>query len=97
MTPQTSTVQQVNLWRLRLDQDTAGENVLDRDELDHAAGLRFTRDQMAFRSRRTLLRTVLGEFLDVDPRTLEFDRTCEHCGNARHGKPRVIGHPNVEF
>jgi 4'-phosphopantetheinyl transferase len=32
---------------------------------------------------------VLGQLLDVEPSTLEFDRTCPWCG-AKHGKPRII-------
>ena len=32
----------------------------------------------------------------IDPWRLRFDRRCAHCGEGRHGKPRLLDAP-VEF
>ena len=43
-----------------------------------------------------LVRTTLGELTGLAPSRLRFDRTCSLCGDAHHGKPRLLDAP-VEF
>jgi 4'-phosphopantetheinyl transferase len=43
------------------------------------------------------LRAIVGGALDIDPAALTFDRTCRHCGDPSHGKPRVSGPVECSF
>lgn len=58
---------------------------------DEAAAARYERpeDRRACRLRRGLARTVLAGRLGVAPDQLEVDRSCEHCDDAKHGRPRL--------
>jgi 4'-phosphopantetheinyl transferase len=40
---------------------------------------------------------VLGERLGVPRSELEISRLCAHCGDPDHGKPSVVGRPDVSF
>ncbi len=97
MTSTAPTVQAVDLWTHRLGEEPVFELVLSPDELQRASRLQFRSDQAAFRLRRTLLRTTLGDFLNVDPQSIEFNRECHHCGSVSHGKPRIVGRSDVAF
>ena len=79
----------VHLWRIDLDQfrpatESAWE-VLSDDESARARRFRFERDCDRFVIRRAFLRSILGSYLDADPRRLEF-----HYGEAR--KPYLAEH-----
>ncbi len=39
----------------------------------------------------TALRVLLAEVLGARIEDLHFDRSCRHCGDRKHGKPRVLG------
>ena len=43
------------------------------------------------------LRFVLGELTETAPESLRFERRCGHCGNAGHGKPRLVGPADLDF
>jgi 4'-phosphopantetheinyl transferase len=66
----------IHVWRASLDQP---EIVLQRlratispDEQTRAAQFRFERDHLRFIAARGILRSLLGGYLDADPRSLRF-------------------------
>ncbi len=67
----------VHLWRVDLDgfrpASESASDVLSDDESERARRFRFERDRDRFVIRRALLRSILGSYLDADPRRLEFD------------------------
>ena len=67
----------VHLWRVDLDgfrpASERAWDVLSDDESARARRFRFERDRDRFVIRRALLRSILGSYLDADPRRLEFD------------------------
>jgi 4'-phosphopantetheinyl transferase len=71
---------------------------LDRyaDQLDELAellpeGERAQQPQV--RRARAATRDVLARTLGVSPATLTLTRECARCGDARHGKPVLVGEP----
>jgi 4'-phosphopantetheinyl transferase len=46
-------------------------------------------DRDRFAVAWSMVRSVLGELTQTDPRELTFDRRCAHCGDPQHGKPRL--------
>ncbi len=40
---------------------------------------------------RAIARSLVGEMLGCDPAAVPIVRTCEHCGHAEHGRPRIAG------
>jgi hypothetical protein len=48
-------------------------------------------------ARRAALRRIIGSYAGVDPSTLAFDRSCQHCGDPSHGRPRLVGGLDVSF
>jgi 4'-phosphopantetheinyl transferase len=42
-------------------------------------------------------RDVLGQSLAVDPTAVEISRRCFHCDDPAHGKPFVVGAPELSF
>lgn len=66
------------------------EPLLSPDERDRAASFRFTLDRSRYVVSRGLLRTLLGERLDIDPAQIEF-------AYGGHGKPRLADDSRVRF
>ena len=66
----------VDLWRLQLNQSerdlTLQERVLDVGERARADRFHFARDRRRFIAARAQLRSILGKYLGMDPRTLTF-------------------------
>jgi 4'-phosphopantetheinyl transferase len=71
--------------------------LLDRMELDQMHRLRTERDRRRFGARRTLLRRVVAEYTAEHPAALQFDRSCECCGDPQHGRPRLDPSSNISF
>ncbi len=46
---------------------------------------------------RATTREVLGELMGMEPSAVEISRRCRHCGHPTHGKPSVVGAPDVSF
>ncbi len=66
-------------------------DLLSPDELARAARFRFEKHRNRFIACRSALREILGEYLDTDPRAIEF-------AYNPHGKPAVTGvHFGVHF
>lgn len=86
MTPYGTTVwlaDTTSAGRFRLDL----LNAVERGRLDRLA---MAADQDRFVVAAALLRTVVGELLGTDARSVEVDRTCDGCGGP-HGRPLLPG------
>jgi 4'-phosphopantetheinyl transferase len=46
---------------------------------------------------RAMARAVLAARCGLPPDALDIDRTCEHCGHPAHGRPRLVGQPELHF
>jgi 4'-phosphopantetheinyl transferase len=46
---------------------------------------------------RSATRAILARSLDVAPGDVEISRRCLHCGHPDHGKPLVVGAPDLSF
>lgn len=67
---------EVHIWRVPLNQNSErtllSQQVLSTDEREKAARFYFDKDRNQFVQARAALRFILSEYLNVDPRTLEF-------------------------
>ena len=66
---------EVHVWVIRLDTLSGVENdltLLSAPEHDRAGRLRSHRDRSRFLRRRIALRTILGAYLGVEPRAIEY-------------------------
>jgi 4'-phosphopantetheinyl transferase len=82
----------VHIWRVPLnhssERTTLSLEVLSTDERDKAARFHFDKDRNQFVQARAALRFILSEYLNADPRTLEF-------AYGPQGKPAFAnGHAN---
>ena len=59
--------------------------------------LRRDEDRRRFVARRAGLRQVLAAYLDIDPRAVVVVRSCQRCGDAEHGRPRLPGAVDLSF
>lgn len=76
-------------WLDRHDADDF-EPLLSPDERDRAASFRFARDRSRYVVARGLLRTVLGDRLEIDPKRVAF-------AYGEHGKPRLAEDTGLRF
>jgi 4'-phosphopantetheinyl transferase len=80
---------EVHVWRVPLDQNpertASALQVLSSDERETAARYHFDKDRNQFVQARAALRLILGEYLNVDPRGLEFNY-------GPQGKPALANH-----
>jgi 4'-phosphopantetheinyl transferase len=70
--------------------------VLDSGEQRRDARLAAADARRRFELRRAGLHRVLAGYLGIGPDEVVVDRTCTHCGDPAHGKPRLPGEP-LEF
>jgi len=77
---------EVHVWRIPLSESDPEmlRLLLSREELIRVDRFHFERDQTRFTCGRGLLRTILGRYLKVDPRDLNF-------AEGAHGKPELTG------
>jgi 4'-phosphopantetheinyl transferase len=64
--------------------------VLDGHEQQRAGRFRLPLDRDRYTRAHVALRLLLARYVSADPRALAFDRRCLHCGDPRHGKPRLV-------
>lgn len=93
--PSRLTADQVHVWRTSLEPgatDTAlWAEVLSTDERSRADRFIFDRDRNRFRTARSVLRHILGQYLDAAPGTIQFRY-------GFHGKPELGGrHERVDL
>jgi 4'-phosphopantetheinyl transferase len=89
----------IRVWVSRPSQveDRSGEHaLLSQTEIERMRRYVHRADRDRFSTAWSLARRTLGELLGKDPRLLRFDRQCTHCGDRRHGKPRLLD-ARVEF
>lgn len=74
------------MWRVPLSENDPEElaDLLSPVECIRAQRFHFERDRTRFICGRGLLRTILGRYLDTDPRALAF-------AEGAHGKPELTG------
>jgi 4'-phosphopantetheinyl transferase len=74
----------IRVWRVHLHRVPASfdrlEQLLSRDEMDRARRFHFERDRRRFTLARGALRTILGGYLRIDPKSIVF-------GYGPQGKP----------
>jgi len=74
--PLTLPEDEVHLWNVDLAAVAEGEprweQILSADERARAKRFHFSRDRQYFTATRALLRTILGSYLDSDPKALLF-------------------------
>ena len=77
---------EVHVWRVPLSGNDPDQLavLLSADESIRAQRFHFERDRVRFICGRGLLRTILGRYLDTDPRALTFTE-------GAHGKPELTG------
>ncbi|MGL6345273.1 MAG: 4'-phosphopantetheinyl transferase family protein, partial [Waterburya sp.] len=77
---------QVHVWRANLDLPTTAIEelaaILSHDEIARANRFRFTKDRNRFIAARSILRQLLGKYLQITPDKLEFEY-------SDRGKPRL--------
>jgi 4'-phosphopantetheinyl transferase len=85
---------EVHLWRVSLNQPIAIVHslaaLLSPNEHQRADRFRRDQDRQHFIVGRAMLRQILGRYLAIAPNALEF-------GYEPHGKPFLIGMPNLHF
>ncbi|HEX2038731.1 MAG TPA: 4'-phosphopantetheinyl transferase superfamily protein [Acidimicrobiales bacterium] len=82
--------QEVHVWTAPAAQAPEVASLLDAGERARAARLRFERDRALFTAAHGLLRLLLAAYLDEAPQALRFEV-------AEHGKPFLVGRPDVSF
>jgi 4'-phosphopantetheinyl transferase len=65
--------------------------VLAPAERTRMARFRQQPDQRRYLTAWSLVRQTLAELTGGNAAALTFDRSCELCGHAEHGKPRLVG------
>jgi 4'-phosphopantetheinyl transferase len=78
-----------HLWPLALTNSKVSQYLLDEHEHKIAQGLRLDSARRTFLHSRTYQRLVLAHYVGRPPAAIRIDRRCEHCGDARHGRPRL--------
>src|SRR5207245_1715236 len=80
---------EVHVWRVPLSENDPEQlgALLSRDEWIRAERFHFERDRARFICGRGLLRTILGRYLNTDPRDLTFVE-------GPYGKPELTGIPS---
>lgn len=73
----------------------AGSSLLSDAETARLARLRSADDREAFTAAHLLVRSCAAALVGMEPRHLEFVQRCASCGRDGHGRPTIVGHPDV--
>jgi 4'-phosphopantetheinyl transferase len=78
-------------WAAPSSVDQAADmELLSTAEMVRLNRLRSPADRGRFSTAWALVRRTLAEINDVEPRALNFTRSCELCGHPAHGRPRLV-------
>jgi 4'-phosphopantetheinyl transferase len=69
--------------------------VVSDEELEAASRFLHEEDSSRFLVSRALTRLALADTLGTAPRQIAFSRVCDHCGDDRHGRPRLSAEPTA--
>jgi 4'-phosphopantetheinyl transferase len=83
------TAGEVHVFTADLEEAVADESVLSEDECERAERFRFERDRHRYVVARSVLRRLLGSYLDVDPSDVELLY-------GDHGRP-YVREPTLSF
>ncbi|KDN21945.1 4'-phosphopantetheinyl transferase family protein [Amycolatopsis rifamycinica] len=83
----------VDVWLLPIHPRPEWLGLLDDAERTRAARLAATPAGEVFTASRALQRLWGGAVLGVPPAEVVIDRSCEHCADPAHGRPRLPGAP----
>lgn len=76
-------------WSLPSAVTDADRALLSAAEVERMNRYRATADRDRFAAAWSLTRRRLARLIGTSPSALHFDRSCEHCGDPRHGRPRL--------
>lgn len=79
---------EVHVWRVELGEDAADPSLLDADERARAQRFAYADDRRRFIAAHAWVRRILGAYLDMPPRAIEF-------GVGPHGKPVLLSAPGA--
>lgn len=84
----------IDVWTRTLASATvaaADLEILDDDERIRAGEFTSEPARRTYVASHAFLRRALGRHLGAEPAGLRYDRSCDHCGHPRHGRPRLSG------
>lgn len=77
-----------HLWTVPARPRPEWAEILDGQERDRLSGLEVAEARRQYLASRALQRIIGARYLGTEPDRVLVVRTCEHCGDARHGRPR---------
>lgn len=83
----------VDVWLVPARPRPSWLGLLSDAERARAARLAATPAADVFTASRAVQRLWGGRVLGIPPREVLIDRSCEHCGDPGHGRPRLAGAP----
>lgn len=78
-----------HVWVVPIRPSARPDDLADQVERAEAERYRHDGARATYVTSRLAQRAVLARYLGVDPAQVEIDRTCEACGDPRHGRPRL--------
>ncbi|MEC3998150.1 4'-phosphopantetheinyl transferase superfamily protein [Actinacidiphila sp. DG2A-62] len=82
-----------DVWLVEVRPRPRWECLLSDAERERLAALGASPAAAVFLTSRGAQRLVAARYLDAAPGELAVDRSCAHCGDPRHGRPRIPGAP----
>jgi 4'-phosphopantetheinyl transferase len=82
-----------HVWFVRAGSHEAWAALLSSAERAQVDGFRLESSRQMFITSRATQRLVAAHYGGIDPTAVKIDRSCEHCGDLRHGRPFVAGAP----
>jgi 4'-phosphopantetheinyl transferase len=79
------------LWSRPSAVSDADRALLSGSERERMSRYQAAADRERFAAGWSLARRRLAELTGTPAADLRFDRSCEHCGDPRHGRPRLAG------
>jgi 4'-phosphopantetheinyl transferase len=80
-----------HIWLVRISLAEAEIAILSTAERARLDRFLVESARNSFIASRTMQRKVVAYYSGTDPGRVVIERTCEHCGDAAHGRPRATG------